>query len=250
LHAARQTLPWILILYAAATLLHFAHNAQYLAQYPNLPASWSRVDVYAAWCCLTALGVAGYVLYVRDHRGSGLTFLALYAGLGFGGLLHYTRASMAHHSAIMNVTIWAEATAAALLLVNVAALRPGRFRVALSEVPQGTPVNRMNVSPPVTLINVFTVDPTKQQELVALLARATEASVRRARGFISARLHRSLDGTKVTMYAQWESRDAYQAMREDPGPRPYLERALAIATFEPGMYEVVQTFLPEAPRAE
>jgi hypothetical protein len=29
--------------------------------------------------------------------------------------------------------------------------------------------------------------------------------VRHAAGFISARLHRSLDGTKVTMYAQWRS---------------------------------------------
>src|SRR5882762_8876989 len=95
----------------------------------------------------------------------------------------------------------------------------------------------MNARPPVTLINVFTVDPAKQDELVDLLARATEASVCQAPGFISARLHRSLDGTKVTMYAQWLSREAYQAMREDPGSRPYLERALAIATFDPGMYE-------------
>jgi quinol monooxygenase YgiN len=108
----------------------------------------------------------------------------------------------------------------------------------------------MNVPPRVTLINVFTVDPTRQGELVDLLARATETSVRHAPGFISARLHRSLDGTKVTMYAQWRSREAYQAMRQDPGPSPYLERALEIATFDPGMYEVVQTFLPEAPRAE
>ena len=107
----------------------------------------------------------------------------------------------------------------------------------------------MNVPPPVTLINVFTVDPTRQEELVDLLARATETSVRHAPGFISARLHRSLDGTKVTMYAQWQSREAYQAMRQDPGPSPYLERALAIATFDPGMYEVVQTFLPETPKA-
>ena len=107
----------------------------------------------------------------------------------------------------------------------------------------------MNVPPPVTLINVFTVDPTRQEELVDLLARATETSVRHAPGFISARLHRSLDGTKVTMYAQWQSREAYQAMRQDPGPGPYLEQALAIATFDPGMYEVVQTFLPEAPKA-
>jgi hypothetical protein len=123
---ASQTLPWILILYAAATLLHFAHNAEYLAQYPNLPASWSRADVYVTWFCLTALGAVGYVLYLRDHRRFGLTFLALYAGLGFGGLLHYTRASIAHHSAIMNVTIWTEAAAAALVLMNVVALRPTR----------------------------------------------------------------------------------------------------------------------------
>jgi quinol monooxygenase YgiN len=50
---------------------------------------------------------------------------------------------------------------------------------------------------PVTLINVFTVEPARQQELIELLVRATESSVRHADGFISARLHRSLDGTKV-----------------------------------------------------
>jgi quinol monooxygenase YgiN len=99
---------------------------------------------------------------------------------------------------------------------------------------------------PITLINVFTVEPVHQEELVELLARATETSVRHAPGFLSARLHRSLDGTKVTMYAEWLNREAYQAMREDPGPRSYFERALAIAKFEPGIYEVVQTFLPEA----
>jgi quinol monooxygenase YgiN len=104
--------------------------------------------------------------------------------------------------------------------------------------------SRMN-NPPVTLINVFTVDPANQDELVDLLARATDTSVRHAPGFISATLHRSLDRTKVTMYARWHSREAYQAMREDPAPRPYFERALAIAKFEPGMYEVVRTFLPE-----
>jgi Antibiotic biosynthesis monooxygenase len=46
----------------------------------------------------------------------------------------------------------------------------------------------MNASPPVTLINVFTVDPAKQEELIDLLVRATEASVRHAPGFITARL--------------------------------------------------------------
>jgi len=51
----------------------------------------------------------------------------------------------------------------------------------------------------VTLINVFTVEPANQERLLDLLARATETSVRHAPGFISASLHRGLDGTKVTM---------------------------------------------------
>src|SRR5260370_23522834 len=94
----------------------------------------------------------------------------------------------------------------------------------------------------VTMINVFTVEPANQPRLVDLLTRATERSVNRAPGFISATLHRSTDGRKVTMYAQWRSLEVYQAMRRDPGPLPFLEEALTIAKFEPGMYEIVRTF--------
>src|SRR5438132_14091410 len=68
-----------------------------------------------------------------------------------------------------------------------------------------------------TVINVFTVEPANQRRLVELLTEATEISVRRAPGFVSASLHRSTDGTKVTMYAQWRSIDDYQPMRKDPG---------------------------------
>jgi hypothetical protein len=116
---ASQPLTWLLILYAAISLWHFAHNAEFLAQYPNLPASWSRAEVYVAWCCLTTLGVVGYVLYLGGNRTIGLAFLACYAVLGFGGLLHYTRAPLGRHSAMMNLTIWAEAAAGALLLMVV-----------------------------------------------------------------------------------------------------------------------------------
>lgn len=96
-----------------------------------------------------------------------------------------------------------------------------------------------------TLINVFTVEPAKQQQLIDLLARATDASVRHVRGFISASLHRGLDGTKVTMYAQWRSIEDYQAMRANPVASPYMQQALALGTFEPGMYEVVETYAAE-----
>jgi heme-degrading monooxygenase HmoA len=94
----------------------------------------------------------------------------------------------------------------------------------------------------VILINVFTVEPGNQQRLVDLLTRATDGLVSRAPGFVSATLHRSVDGTKVTMYARWRSAEDYQAMRRDPGPLPFLQEALTIATFESAMYEVVRTF--------
>ncbi|MGG1551337.1 antibiotic biosynthesis monooxygenase family protein [Paenibacillus ferrarius] len=93
-----------------------------------------------------------------------------------------------------------------------------------------------------TFINVFTVEPANQERLIELLTLATDVSVRFADGFISCSLHRSLDGTKVTMYAQWQSMEHYMAMRDDPKPLPYFQEALTIATFDPGTYEVVKTF--------
>lgn len=99
----------------------------------------------------------------------------------------------------------------------------------------------------VTFINVFSVAPENQQRLVDLLVRVTEDSVRHARGFISSSLHRSVDGRKVTMYAQWRSMADYEAMRLDPRPAPTLREAMTFATFDPGAYEVVETFSPSAP---
>src|SRR6267154_4784494 len=87
----------------------------------------------------------------------------------------------------------------------------------------------------VALINVFTVELANQQRLVDLLTQATDRSVNRAPGFISSTLHRSIDGTKVTMYAQWRSVQDYQAMRQDPRPLPFLQEALTFARFGPGV---------------
>jgi heme-degrading monooxygenase HmoA len=101
-----------------------------------------------------------------------------------------------------------------------------------------------------TFINVFTVTQANQQRLIDLLTRVTDGFVNRAPGFISAKLHRSIDGTKVIMYARWRSMEDYQSMRQDPGPLPFLQEALTFATFEPGMYEIVGTFTPVAKLSE
>lgn len=115
----KKPLPWLLALYALASLAHFVHNAEYLSGYPNLPAWLSRVHIYAAWCGITAIGLAGYTLYRRAHAFIGLGLLALYVSLGFDGLLHYGRAPMTAHTVAMNLTIWSEVAAAALALVAV-----------------------------------------------------------------------------------------------------------------------------------
>lgn len=96
--------------------------------------------------------------------------------------------------------------------------------------------------PILTFINVFKVEPENQQRVVELLTQATEGSVKYTPGFISCALHKSTDGTKVTMYAQWRSKEQYDAMRDDPRPLPFFKEALTISTFESGMYEVVKTF--------
>ncbi len=96
----------------------------------------------------------------------------------------------------------------------------------------------------IILINVFTVEPGNQQRLVDLLVRVTDEFVRQSPGFVSSTLHRSFDGSKVTMYAQWKSVKDYEAMRRDPRPLPFMQEALTFARFDPGMYEVVRTFSP------
>lgn len=96
---------------------------------------------------------------------------------------------------------------------------------------------------PFILINTFTVAPEDQERLIELLTKATDETVKYMDGFITSTLHRSIDGTRVTMYAQWESREAYDNMRRNATASPYLDEALTFGKFEMGMYEIVKTFV-------
>ena len=114
-----KTLVLLLLLYGAASLVHFAHNAELLASYPNLPASWSRADVYLAWMVLTTIGLAGWLLVARGYQLPGLLLLAVYAALGIGSLGHYVLAPLSAHTVTMNGTILLEVTTATLVLIEV-----------------------------------------------------------------------------------------------------------------------------------
>ncbi len=110
----------LLLVYGAASLIHFTHNAEFLADYPNMPTWLSRSAIYGAWIGVTALGICGYWLLRRGYQVSGLCVIAAYAALGFDSLTHYVLAPFEHHSVAMHLTIWFEVAAAGLLLATVA----------------------------------------------------------------------------------------------------------------------------------
>jgi heme-degrading monooxygenase HmoA len=92
-----------------------------------------------------------------------------------------------------------------------------------------------------TLVNVFTVAPENQHELVDLLRKATESTMRHLPGFISATIHRSLDGAKVVNYAQWRSREDFAALMSHPEAVTHMKAAAVLASFDPILCEVVES---------
>jgi hypothetical protein len=135
---APTRLPPLLLLVAAAyciaSFVHFFHNAEYLAEYPNMPAWLLRWQVYATWLGITAIGIGGLLLARRRYPAIGFALVAIYAALGFDGLEHYALAPMSSHTLAMNLTIWSEVVAAAvLLLVTLRYLISGALRS-----PRGT----------------------------------------------------------------------------------------------------------------
>jgi heme-degrading monooxygenase HmoA len=94
----------------------------------------------------------------------------------------------------------------------------------------------------VTLINVFIVKPENQQRLADMLQEATEQTMEKIPGFVSANIHKSFDGTRVVNYAQWESKEDFEAMLKDPKAQAHMKPVAEIAQFDAHLYEVCETF--------
>src|SRR5580700_6736223 len=75
----------------------------------------------------------------------------------------------------------------------------------------------------ITQINVFTVPDGGQQPLIDLLAESAKYASS-VPGWLSASVHRSLDGTRVVNYAQSESVEASKAVIDRLRAGGFLER--------------------------
>ncbi|MBN8809400.1 MAG: antibiotic biosynthesis monooxygenase [Sphingomonas sp.] len=101
------------------------------------------------------------------------------------------------------------------------------------------PIIRAN-TPIITQINVFTVPDGKQQPLIDYLSEAAKVA-REVDGWLSASLHRSVDGTRVVNYAQSADRDAARRVFEHLNAKGLLEGNKAYGDAHPGIYEVAFT---------
>jgi quinol monooxygenase YgiN len=83
-----------------------------------------------------------------------------------------------------------------------------------------------------TLVNVFTVEPANQMRVVQLLQNDTDEVIRNLPGFVSCSIHASLDGKTVVNYAQWRSKDHWEAMRKNPEAKERIGKVRKLATLD------------------
>lgn len=90
-----------------------------------------------------------------------------------------------------------------------------------------------------TLINLYEVEPANQADLARLLSEITDSAIRKEPGFLSVSVHSSVDGTKVVNYAQWASKEHFEAFMKKPETRELLQRFSALAkSVSPALYRV------------
>ncbi len=104
-----------------------------------------------------------------------------------------------------------------------------------------TTINK--AQPLVTLINVHICKPEDQQRLTDLLMEGVNTIYRHAPGFISANIHKSLDGVRVTNYAQYRSREDVEVAWTHPAIPAFAEEVGRLAvSFDAHLYEVIEVF--------
>ncbi len=92
----------------------------------------------------------------------------------------------------------------------------------------------------VTVINKFSVEPENHKRLLQLLDDL-RAVVEKQPGFISANVHKSFEGTRIVSYAQWNTKEDYQAVYTNSDAKFILEEIKKISKFSWNLYEVVYT---------
>jgi quinol monooxygenase YgiN len=98
-----------------------------------------------------------------------------------------------------------------------------------------------------TFINSFRCEPSDQDEVVSINVDIVEEVASKFPGFISASVHRSIDGTLVVNYLQWESAEHLAAMQRSEEFQAVARRLAGLIEFEPHQCEVVHVAAASRP---
>jgi len=94
-----------------------------------------------------------------------------------------------------------------------------------------------------TVVTTFEMSPGTAGDLMDALKAAYSEFISKQPGFIAAALHMNDAQTRIANYSQWERREDFLAMlRSDEMRRRNREIGALCRSFEPVMYEVVESF--------
>jgi quinol monooxygenase YgiN len=89
-----------------------------------------------------------------------------------------------------------------------------------------------------TLLNILTVAPTHQAQVLEMLHENIDTVIHTLDGWISTSLIASSDGQRVVIHSQWRDLAAVAAMRADPRMVAYFPKLAALASFDSIVGEV------------
>ncbi|NJK54101.1 MAG: antibiotic biosynthesis monooxygenase [Leptolyngbyaceae cyanobacterium SU_3_3] len=92
----------------------------------------------------------------------------------------------------------------------------------------------------ITHLAEFRMMPVNQPEMVKRTTTELDRAMSNSPGLISASFHRSLDGTRMFNYGQWESKEAFEAILKQPGFNPDKPYWAGLARNEFHLYHVVR----------
>jgi quinol monooxygenase YgiN len=131
------------------------------------------------------------------------------------------------HRSLPRPAVFAEFFPPEVLLLEVTASRSQSAQVEIAEGDR------------VTHLAEFRMMPMHQPEMIKRTAAELDRAMSNSSGLLSATFHRSLDGTRMFNYGQWESQEAFEAILKQPGfnpEKPYWE---GLARNEFHLYNVV-----------
>lgn len=131
------------------------------------------------------------------------------------------------HRSLPRSTVFAEFFPPDSLLLEVTASRSQSADVEIAEGDR------------VTHLAEFRMMPVNQPEMIKRTTAELDRAMSNSAGLLSATFHRSLDGTRMFNYGQWESQEAFEAILSQPGFNPEQPYWQGLARNEFHLYNVV-----------